>query len=411
MGERADFAAEPARRRTDAGLSLGDLAARTHTHRGYLSNIEHGHRWPSQSVALTLDTALNANGALTATWQAADVTTKPADPDDFERFERALAAPQRTDHAVVQHLARVLAEQRRAEDVLGARALRPVTLAQIRVISTLAADTGEPVHRGLLTVLSHYQQFAAWLAQDAMDTAGARRHYAAAMTAAQEIDDADMITSVLSLSSHLAWSQGDPSSAIQLAQAGQRAPSRVSDAVLALIAQQEARGHALAGDAEATERTLDRSAALTYAAAEHPDQAPPWVYFNDPTRLGFQRGVAYVELRRHTAAVPLLANALDHLANGYNRDRARYAGMLALALAGAGEADEALLRAKHAAGLAVATGSALAAQELRWVRTALWQQGAEHQAAELADTYGRWSPGTDTTTAPVSTRGPQRAGA
>jgi hypothetical protein len=44
----------------------------------------------------------------------------------------------------------------------------------------LSTDTPEPVRRELLTVGSQYQQFAAWLAQDAMDAAGARRHYAAA---------------------------------------------------------------------------------------------------------------------------------------------------------------------------------------------------------------------------------------
>lgn len=297
---------------------------------------------------------------------------------------RAAAVPQRTDAAVVEHLARILAEQRHAEDALGARRLRPVALAQIRVIETLTDDDPESIRDVLLSILSHYQQFAGWMAQDCLDRSATRHHYDQAMAAAQEINDADMVTSVLSLKSHLAWSRGDAASAVGLAQAGQSDPRRVSDAVLALIAQQEARGHALAGDAKAAVRALDRSAALTYAAAEHPDRAPPWVYFNDPTRLGFQRGVAYVELQRHTAAVPLLADALDHLANGYTRDRARYAGMLALALAGAGEADEALLHAKHAAELAVATGSALAAQELRRVRAALREQGAERQVAELA---------------------------
>lgn len=160
-------------------------------------------------------------------------------------------------------------------------------------------------------------------------------------------------------------------------------PRRVSDAVLALVAQQEARGHAIASDGPATERALARSAALTHAAAEHPDQAPPWVYFNDPSRLAFQRGVAYVELERHADAVPLLTTALDSLTDDYTRDQARYAAILALALAGAGEAEAALAHAKHAAELAVATGSALAAQELRRVRAVLRAQGAERAVAEL----------------------------
>jgi tetratricopeptide (TPR) repeat protein len=155
--------------------------------------------------------------------------------------------------------------------------------------------------------------------------------------------------------------------------------------VLALITQQEARGHALYGDVEATERTLDRSAALTHAAAEHPDQAPPWVYFNSPDRLAFQRGIAYVELGRYTEAAELLSTALGNLGPDYDRDRGRYAGMLALALAGAGVVDAALVHARHGAELAVATGSALAAQELRRVRAVLREQGAEHAERSLAE--------------------------
>jgi tetratricopeptide (TPR) repeat protein len=108
------------------------------------------------------------------------------------------------------------------------------------------------------------------------------------------------------------------------------------------------------------------------------------VYFNNPDRLAFQRGVAYVELGRYADAVPMLTDALGRLANGYDRDRGRYAGMLALALAGAGEAQEAVVHAKRAAELAVVTGSALAARELRRVRAVLREQGAEHAVGESA---------------------------
>jgi hypothetical protein len=330
-----------------------------------------------------LDIALHADGALLAIWQVAEATAVPTDPEEFDRFERALAAPQRTDSAVVDHLARVLAEQRRAEDTLGARRLRPVVHAQIKVIDDLTVGAREQVRRELLTVSAHYCQFAGWLGQDTMDNAGANRYYNKALHTARELNDADMTVSVLSLRSHLAWSRGDATAAVEFAQAGQSDPRRVSDAVLALVAQQEARGHALAGDGPATERALARSAALTHAAAQHPDQAPPWVYFNDPSRLAFQRGVAYVELERHADAVPLLTTALDSLTDDYTRDQARYAAILALALAGAGEAEAALAHAKHAAELAVATGSALAAQQLRRVRAVLRAQDAERAVVEL----------------------------
>ncbi len=256
-------------------------------------------------------------------------------------------------------------------------------LAQLNVIAGLARDARGRVRHALLEVTSHYDQFAAWMRQDCMDTAGATAHYDRAMEAAQEIADADMITSVLTLKSHLAWSFGDAGRAIGLAQAGQRDPRRVSDAVLALVTQQEARGHALDGDAEATERTLDRSAGLTYAAAEHPEDAPPWTYFYDQRRLAFQRGIAYVELGRHRDVVPLLNAALGAFDGGYDRDRVRYAAVLALALAGAGDADAAVAHAKLSAELAAQTGSALAARELRRVRTVLRKAGADAALSEL----------------------------
>ncbi len=386
---REASAAELRRRRANAGVSLADVAVAVAAHvaRGYVHHIEHGHRWPTAGVARALDPAVGADGALAAPWAAANAAAAPvpAGPDEFERFERALAHPRRTDAAVVEHLRRMLAEQRRAEDALGARRLLPPVLAQIEVTGGLARDARSPVRRELLEVGSHYRQFAAWMAQDAMDTAGAQRHYDAAMEAAQEIGDADMITSVLSLKSHLAWSVGNAARAVGLAEAGQRTPGRVSDAVLGLIAQQEARGHALDGDDDATERALDRSTALTHAAAEHPEDAPPWVYFAGPDRLAYQRGVAYVELGRHGEAAPLLAAALNALDGGYDRAQARYAAVLALALAGAGEADAAVVHAKHSAELAAATGSALAARELRRVRAALRAAGADTALATLTE--------------------------
>ncbi|MGH3692579.1 MAG: helix-turn-helix domain-containing protein [Pseudonocardiaceae bacterium] len=72
MVERAEFAAELASRRAEAGLSLADVADRAHVHRGYLWHVEHGRRWPTETVARALDTALDAGGELLAIWEAAD---------------------------------------------------------------------------------------------------------------------------------------------------------------------------------------------------------------------------------------------------------------------------------------------------------------------------------------------------
>ena len=52
--------------RLAAGLSLGDLAARVHYSKGYLSKIENGAKHPGPDLLRRCDTALAANGALDA---------------------------------------------------------------------------------------------------------------------------------------------------------------------------------------------------------------------------------------------------------------------------------------------------------------------------------------------------------
>jgi transcriptional regulator with XRE-family HTH domain len=75
---REQFAAELCRLRDRAGLSLGELASRAHVNRGYVGHIEHGHRWPSRSVATALDDALDACGALLAAWTVGDCAAQRA---------------------------------------------------------------------------------------------------------------------------------------------------------------------------------------------------------------------------------------------------------------------------------------------------------------------------------------------
>ena len=64
---RAAFAAELARRRADAELSLGKLAGLAHASRGYLHHIERGRRWIRREL---LDVASHYDQF--AAWMAQD---------------------------------------------------------------------------------------------------------------------------------------------------------------------------------------------------------------------------------------------------------------------------------------------------------------------------------------------------
>ena len=294
-----------------------------------------------------------------------------ADGDAFDRLAAVIAAPRRVDTGVVEHLAAVLAAQRQLEDIVGAARVLPSVLAEVELIETLAPDARGPVRAVLVGLASQYRQFAGWLGEDTGDHAAALAHYDRAADAATETGDSNMVTSVLSMKSHLAWSRRDAARAVGLAVAGQRDVDRVSPGVQALVVQQQARGHALDGDADEVGRLLDRTEALTAQAAEQPDAEPPWVYFNGPERVLFQRGVAYLELGRYGDAVELFAAARARLPVDYRRDHARYAANLALAAALDGQVDRAAAAGREALTLAVQTGGAHTVADLRRARRVL----------------------------------------
>jgi tetratricopeptide (TPR) repeat protein len=220
-------------------------------------------------------------------------------------------------------------------------------------------------------LLGEYHQFAGWMGEDIGDHIVSTAHYDRAMDAATETGDENMVTSVLSMKSHLAWSMRDAARAVGLAAAGSRRTASVSRGVLSLVTQQEARGYALDGDAERVNRLLDRTEQLALDAAEQPENEPPWVYFADPGRVLFQRGVAYVELGRHADAAELFRAARARLAPSYRRDHGRYAANLALASALDGQVDDATAAGREAVTLALAAGGAHTVADLRRMRRAL----------------------------------------
>lgn len=137
------------------------------------------------------------------------------------------------------------------------------------------------------------------------------------------------------------------------------------------MTQQEARGHALEGDSNDVDALLDLTEDLTATAAEHPEDEPPWVYFNSPERVLFQRGVAYVELGRHAEAIDLFEAARARLPAAYRRDHGRYAADLAIAAALDGQVDRAVTAGREALTIAVETGSAHTVTDLRRMRSVL----------------------------------------
>jgi transcriptional regulator with XRE-family HTH domain len=276
--------------RLASGLSLREVARRAFLNPGYLSQIERGDRRPSRDLLRRLSDVLDVDLSPTA---------PPSEPVAARLSREALTSP-----------GTVLAAQRRLEDTIGAAPLIVPTGAQLRHVTNMIIDARGRLRREALAVGQQWAQFAAWLRIATGDYPDAERCLDRASDWALEIDDPNMISTVLNLRGYVAWKLGRYGAMLSLSEAAQR-DRRATPGLMAIACQQEARAHALLGDAEATDRKLDH--AIECAQAADPRAEPPWVYFYGVDYLRLQRGRAYRYLGRRTKAAELLSAGLDAL--------------------------------------------------------------------------------------------------
>jgi transcriptional regulator with XRE-family HTH domain len=302
------FGAEIRRLMAERGVGLRALARQVQYDPGYLSKVVNGRKAVSVELARRLDAALNAGGVLAA-FAAAPGLNGAFTGDDEERLVLAARQPKRLDRGVVVSLAAVLAAQRRLEDQVGSAAMLKPVAAQLAVVSNLAGEARAPLRGEVLGVAGQYAQFAGWLNANTERLADAGKWYDRALAWAAESGDANMTSTALNMKGHVAWLAGKVGPMIGLSQAAQNGKA-ISAGVRALAVQQEARGHALAGDGDEADRKLDEAARLTEYAAVHREDEPPWIYFFSPDYLALQRGLAYVFLRRYAHAIESLSAGL-----------------------------------------------------------------------------------------------------
>lgn len=346
-------------------MSLRQLAKRAHLNPGYLSRIENGQRQPSAEAAAALDTALDAAGRLRTAAEAAALAPPPAlDDDQEERLVAAANTPSRVDGATVDSLAEILSVERRIEDSVGSAPLILPVRARMAMLAPMVLGARGPVRPKLVSVAAQWAQFAGWLHAAASTPGEANAWLDRAAEWATEVGDANLMACILGYRGHIAWRSGNLGPMIGLSQASQRDGS-VYAGQLAYGCQQEARGHAVAGDADATDRKLDEAAELISRTQDRMDERPPWMYFQAPAFLDLQRGVAYRYLGRtdpvrNRQATDLLTRGLAELPPDMRRSEwaAAYVCHRAVTHIQAGDPVSAAADIVEAAEIAAATASA-----------------------------------------------------
>jgi len=332
---------EVADERTRARLPAGDSLRRM------IRSWEAGEHRPSEiyiglyARAFGVDPGTLAGDSRPLIPTAAPAASVAPDPDLYERISKAVEERGRVDAVTVEWLERCLAEHRRVEDTLGGRPLLPVVRAQLDTVATLAHGASGQLADRVIALLGQYAQFLAWMCQDSGDHAAALAWYDRSHGWALEAGDASLAATALNMRAHLAWSLGDAQRCVRLAEASRWHDGRTSLGVQGMAVQMAARGHAEMGEAQTARRLLREAEELIRAAAQRPEDEPPWMYFYDEGWFEMQRGMAELTLGDAASAVRFLERGLSGLPGSYRRDRAWFGACLARAYATAGDVEAA----------------------------------------------------------------------
>ncbi len=211
------------------------------------------------------------------------------DPGPWERLALALqTSPHRTSQVAtgidlsetIGYLGRAFTEFSTADWLLGPKLVLATVPEHLSLITELLPVVKGDMRTRVLHLGARYGEFASWLYQDRGKPGDAAYWADRAIEWAQQANNPLMVSYVLTRKSNQASARGDAPNAIGLAQAAQRQP-KLTPRTLAVAIQQEAYGHALAGDERAAHALLNMLVATRQPEARHRAvrhrawQAPP----------------------------------------------------------------------------------------------------------------------------------------
>ncbi len=383
------FGDELRRLLTERGMSLNELARRSNYDSGYLSKVARGHKRPNRELAERLNEVLDGDGALIKLAGGGPLFNGHLSPDDRERLALAAGKPSRVDSQVVDALAAVLAAQRLLEDRIGSAPMLVPARAQSAVTEAMARESPADLRSRVLDIAAQYGYFLGWLHENTGKLAAAERLYDAALGQAAEVGNLNLTSELISMKGRIAWQRGEPGEVVRLSEAAQR-DTAAFPGQHAISAMQEARAHAVLGDARAVGRKLTDADEANGRAAEDYGNRPPWLYYHSPGFFTVQRGRAWLHLGSHDPAYNRKAietltagiRALDATAR-QSEWGASYLLHLASAHMQAGDVDQACAAAGEAAASARQMGSASLLARLRRLHTRMARRWSGHPDVTL----------------------------
>ncbi|MFD8609621.1 hypothetical protein [Streptomyces sp. NPDC059631] len=231
----------------------------------------------------------------------------------------------------------------------------------LAVLQELLDRADTHVRQEALVLAARYAESAAWLHEDcATDTAGAAQ--AAywtnqAMAWAVEAGDDTMTAWTLFRRAQQATASGHAAPSVSLSRAVLRYEHVLTPQMRAAALQQEAHGHALAGEEVACHRLVDQAENFAAQPESAGDGRSGHGDFATPAYLEGQRANCWLLLGRSDRAVANLSSALVAMPQVYRRDRGLLHARLATAHARTGDMDQAVAHARRALDVTRSGGS------------------------------------------------------
>ena len=342
------------------GVSLRALARAVHHVASYLSKVLRGIKPLGPALASDIDRALGADGEITA----ACLQPAPA-PREM------LVAPELVDYFRQQ-----LAGHYAADRFLGPGRLIAVASAQYDLLCDIAGTASGPLRGELWATAAGFAALLGWLHQDAGNLTESARWHDVMIERAHRSHDPQLVGFALYCKAMLRTDMADGASVLDLTGAGLRDDHRLVPKVRALLLQQAAQGHALAGlpgAHGACDRLLCDADDLTAQISDD----YPWGTCAAPHWIDTQRATVWTRLGRFHEASSLWEQAIPALPASSRRDIGVYHARHAQALAGCGEPEQAVAVARLAAPVAAQSGSARMRAELHALRQRMepWRGG------------------------------------
>jgi tetratricopeptide (TPR) repeat protein len=281
----------------------------------------------------------------------------------------------------VEYFGTVLDQHIRADHLLGPQHLVDVVRVQAELLDRILPDAKSGRIRDDLYRLScRYNEFTGWLYQDAGDPDSAMRFSDRAMDRAIALDDPTNTAYLLMRKTNIASDRCRPDRAVSLAGAADRLLTKVSPRLRALVFVQQARAHALRGDADQCARILDAA----WREVTCPDaDSDPIAVFCTPEYVAMEAAASWASLGQSGKAIPIFERALTTWPSAQRRDQGLCQARLSAAYADQGDTARATQTGRQAVAIIETATSARAIQELTRVRDLLIPQRRESDVAEL----------------------------